>query len=110
MLQFYLAKIIKRIEFQGNSTRYFCSMLQFYLAKIIKRSEFDYADFYYQRYLLFHSKNFITFAPNIIADYIYEHQHEDIIWSSQEAIDAHHASPMMKPLPTACANCSTLSI
>ncbi|MFW5551570.1 MAG: hypothetical protein ACOCOD_07145, partial [Prevotella sp.] len=28
-------------------TRYFCSMLQFYLAKIIKRSEFYYADFDY---------------------------------------------------------------
>ena len=47
MLQFYLAKVIKRIEFQGNSTRYFCSMLQFYLTKVIKRSEFDYADFDY---------------------------------------------------------------
>ena len=60
MLQFYLAKIIKRIEFQGNSTRYFCIMLQFYLAKIIKRSEFYYADFYYQRYML----NLIASMPS----------------------------------------------
>ena len=36
------------------------SMLQFYLAKIIKRSEFDYADFYYQRYLL----NLIASMPS----------------------------------------------
>ena len=59
MLQFYLAKIIKRIEFQGNSTRYFCSMPQFYLAKI-KPSEFYYADFDYQRYLL----NLIASMPS----------------------------------------------
>lgn len=36
------------------------SMLQFYLAKIIKRFEFDYADFYYQRYLL----NLIASMPS----------------------------------------------
>lgn len=35
-------------------------MLQFYLAKIIKRIEFDYADFYYQRYLL----NLIASMPS----------------------------------------------
>ena len=35
-------------------------MLQFYLAKIIKRSEFYYADFYYQRYLL----NLIASMPS----------------------------------------------
>ena len=40
----------KEIQALGRfpySTRYFCSMLQFYLAKIIKRSEFYYADFDY---------------------------------------------------------------
>lgn len=37
-------------------------MLQFYLAKIIKRSEFDYAEFYYQHYLLNLPNNFQPFS------------------------------------------------
>lgn len=51
----WITTLKKEIQALGRfpySTRYFCSMLQFYLVKIIKHSEFDYADFYYQRYLL----------------------------------------------------------
>ena len=40
-------------------------MLQFYLAKIIKRSEFYYADFDYQRYLLNLPNNFQPFSFSI---------------------------------------------
>ena len=88
MLQFYLVKIINALNLTmpTSTISVICSIFQIISSLFLGSRAVSAVSLS----ALFYSRIIPTFAPNIIAEYIYEHQHEDIIWSIHYAVLLHN--------------------